>query len=97
MIVILLDDVTTTGNSLRACRDILLENGADYVMMFALGKTKEPFIQKIFGLLGYLAAFSRLIIWITSKVIGWLIYNFWKIPGYFLAIIIILYFITNIL
>jgi len=97
MIVILLDDVSTTGNSLIACRDILMENGADYVIMFALGKTKKPFIQRILGLLGYLSDFLILIILIISKVIGWLIYNFWKIPGYFLAVIIILYFITNIL
>ena len=97
MTIILLDDVTTTGNSLIACRDILVENGADYVIMFALGKTKKPFIQRILGLLGYLSDFLILIILIISKVIGWLIYNFWKIPGYFMAIIIILYFITNIL
>lgn len=37
-IVLLMDDVTTTGNSLYACREILLENGADKVEMFALGK-----------------------------------------------------------
>lgn len=37
-IVLLMDDVTTTGNSLRACREILLQAGARYVEMFALGK-----------------------------------------------------------
>lgn len=37
-IVLLMDDVTTTGNSLYACREILLERGARVVEMFALGK-----------------------------------------------------------
>lgn len=37
-IVLLMDDVTTTGNSLYACREILLQAGADHVEMFALGK-----------------------------------------------------------
>ncbi len=37
-VVLLMDDVTTTGNSLYACRDILLNNGASHVEMFALGK-----------------------------------------------------------
>lgn len=37
-IVLLMDDVTTTGNSLYACRDILLARGAGKVEMFALGK-----------------------------------------------------------
>ena len=37
-IVLLMDDVTTTGNSLYSCREILIENGADKVEMFALGK-----------------------------------------------------------
>lgn len=31
-------DVTTTGNSLYACKEILLQNGAREVEMFALGK-----------------------------------------------------------
>lgn len=37
-IVLLMDDVTTTGNSLYACREILIEHGAKSVEMFALGK-----------------------------------------------------------
>lgn len=37
-IVLLMDDVTTTGNSLYACKEILLEHGAHDVEMFALGK-----------------------------------------------------------
>lgn len=37
-VVLLMDDVTTTGNSLYACREILLEKGAAEVEMFALGK-----------------------------------------------------------
>lgn len=37
-IVLLMDDVTTTGNSLYACREILMNRGADEVEMFALGK-----------------------------------------------------------
>ena len=37
-VVLLMDDVTTTGNSLYACKEILLANGAEHVEMFALGK-----------------------------------------------------------
>lgn len=37
-IVLLMDDVTTTGNSLYACKDILMHCGASNVEMFALGK-----------------------------------------------------------
>ena len=37
-IVLLMDDVTTTGNSLYACKEISLQNGAREVEMFALGK-----------------------------------------------------------
>ena len=38
-IVLLLDDVTTTGTSLRAGRDTLLKAHAADVVCFALGKT----------------------------------------------------------
>ena len=34
----LMDDVTTTGNSLYVCKEILLNRGAANVEMFALGK-----------------------------------------------------------
>ncbi len=37
-VVLLMDDVTTTGNSLYACKEILLNRGAKSVKMFALGK-----------------------------------------------------------
>lgn len=37
--VLLLDDVTTTGNSLLACRRLLLKSGAAEVKMVALGRT----------------------------------------------------------
>ncbi len=37
-VVLLIDDVTTTGNSLYACKEILLRSGAEKVEMFALGK-----------------------------------------------------------
>lgn len=37
-IVLLMDDVTTTGNSLYACKEILVQAGAEHVEMFALGK-----------------------------------------------------------
>lgn len=37
-IVLLMDDVTTTGNSLYACKEILMQRGAKTVKMFALGK-----------------------------------------------------------
>ena len=38
--VLLLDDITTTGFSLCACRLLLLRAGAASVLMFALAKTK---------------------------------------------------------
>jgi predicted amidophosphoribosyltransferase len=37
--VLLLDDVTTSGNSLQACKQLLLEAGASSVQCLALGKT----------------------------------------------------------
>ena len=37
-IVLLMDDVTTTGNSLYACKEILIQAGAEHVEMFALGR-----------------------------------------------------------
>ena len=37
--VLLLDDVTTTGNSLYACRELLLTAGAATVVCFALAQT----------------------------------------------------------
>lgn len=37
--VLLLDDVWTSGNSIRACRRLLLEAGVDLVVCVALGKT----------------------------------------------------------
>lgn len=37
-IVLLMDDVTTTGNSLYVCKEILINHGAERVEMFALGK-----------------------------------------------------------
>ncbi len=39
--VLLLDDITTSGNSILACRDILFANGARKVEMLALGRTYE--------------------------------------------------------
>ncbi len=38
-VVLLVDDVTTSGNSLLACKDILLSNGASRVAMFALAQS----------------------------------------------------------
>lgn len=38
-VILLIDDVTTTGTSLEVCRDILIENGAKRVAMFAIGQT----------------------------------------------------------
>lgn len=38
-VVLLLDDITTSGNSLLACRRLLLKAGAKDVIMLALGKT----------------------------------------------------------
>lgn len=40
-VVLLMDDVTTSNNSLKACKEILLAHGAERVAMFALGKTVE--------------------------------------------------------
>lgn len=38
-VILLVDDVSTSGNSLKVCRDILLQNGAERVAMFAIGKS----------------------------------------------------------
>ncbi len=38
-VVLVVDDVATSGNSLFACRDILLAHGARRVALLALGKT----------------------------------------------------------
>lgn len=38
-VILVVDDVTTSGNSLYACRDILLKNGAGRVALLALGQT----------------------------------------------------------
>lgn len=38
-VVLIVDDVTTSGASLEACRKILLENGAERVAMLALGQS----------------------------------------------------------
>lgn len=40
-VVLLMDDVTTSNNSLKACKKILLDHGAEHVAMFALGQTIE--------------------------------------------------------
>ncbi len=37
-VILLVDDVTTTGNSLNVCREILMKNGASRVAMFAIGQ-----------------------------------------------------------
>ncbi len=39
--IIVIDDITTTGCSLIACRNLLLSAGAKRVVLLALGKTKE--------------------------------------------------------
>jgi len=43
--VILMDDVMTTGTSLRACKQLLIEAGAESVQCLALGRTplQNPF------------------------------------------------------
>ncbi len=40
--VLLLDDITTSGNSLKVCRELLLEHGAERVKLLALGRTWQP-------------------------------------------------------
>lgn len=40
-VVLLMDDITTSHNSLEACKQILLEHGAQHVAMFALGETTD--------------------------------------------------------
>ncbi len=47
--ILLLDDITTSGNSLRACRDILVANGARIVEMLALGRTDEGGVNLLEG------------------------------------------------
>ena len=37
--ILLVDDISTSGNSLLACKELLMENGAERVAMFALGKS----------------------------------------------------------
>lgn len=37
--IVLMDDVTTTGNSLLACKQLLMEAGAKEVIMFSFAKT----------------------------------------------------------
>lgn len=39
--ILLLDDITTSGSSLRACQSILLKAGASNVFMLVLGSTKR--------------------------------------------------------
>lgn len=39
--ILLLDDVTTTGNSMMACEQLLKEAGAGIVVMLAMGKTRR--------------------------------------------------------
>lgn len=43
--VILIDDVATSGNSLRACRDILKKRDVGEVYMIALGRTAQETIM----------------------------------------------------
>jgi predicted amidophosphoribosyltransferase len=38
-VILLVDDVTTSGNSLKVCKDKLLESGAERVAMFAIGQS----------------------------------------------------------
>ena len=38
-VVLIVDDVTTSGASLEACRQILIENGAERVALLALGQS----------------------------------------------------------
>jgi len=40
-VILLLDDVTTEGNSLKAAKELLLSHGAKQVIPFALGKTSK--------------------------------------------------------
>lgn len=39
--IIVIDDITTTGSTLIACKNILMDEGAKQVILIALGKTKE--------------------------------------------------------
>lgn len=40
-VVLLIDDITTTGTSLLACRNLLLDKGASEVICLALGETRR--------------------------------------------------------
>lgn len=44
-VVLLVDDVTTTGNSLLACEQILLDSGALFVVKLALAKTSSEHLN----------------------------------------------------
>lgn len=50
--VLLLDDITSTGNSFRACRILLEQNGARLVKCLALARTVSyhPWIDELFDL-----------------------------------------------
>ena len=41
--IILIDDITTTGTTLHACKEILIENGADpsRILCYALARTRR--------------------------------------------------------
>lgn len=40
--IIVVDDITTSGSTLIACKNLLMNAGAKRVVLVALGKTKEP-------------------------------------------------------
>lgn len=40
--IIVVDDITTSGSTLIACKNILMNAGTEKVVLIALGKTKEP-------------------------------------------------------
>ena len=40
--IIVIDDITTSGSTLIACKNLLMDAGAAHVVLVALGKTKEP-------------------------------------------------------
>ncbi|WP_026659597.1 phosphoribosyltransferase [Butyrivibrio sp. AC2005] len=73
MTIFLLDDVTTTGNSLIVCKEKLLRRGAATVIMVALGQTDDygvDYNYESVNLLEILESTIIFMIWLISFIWG---------------------------